>query len=287
MSQSTPLEVARELIRELLVNGPMKGATLKLRMLSAFEEATGETFNIAFRAYPKFSSFLLANTDIVDIQRPPIGQSGDIVVCLRAQTDEVRGSLDLLGPPAFYLLNGVWQAFTNPDPDRRRYIDRVSGRVIHHRKGVAPPELISDPSWIEINPVPALEQTKWMHDFLNLVAVSEGKIDLLKSIADMPYSANSNALFSKTLAEYADAWRRFRAGQVMRVVRSWSDETGVPFEKIAQPVTKATPTPTQESREAALRNTLIKAIRSASLEELRQISVPASLLNFYLHADGR
>ena len=287
MSHSTMLEVARNLIRDLLADGPMKGATLKLRMLSAFEKATGETFNAAFRIYPKFSSFLLANTDLVDIQRPGPGLSGDILVGLRAEREGSRETLDLLSPPTLYLQNDVWQAFTNPDPDRLRYVERATGRVVHYRNDNPPPELTGSPLWVEIKPVPAREQARWMHEFIDVVALPDGRRDVLVPIADMPYSATSNALFSKTLAEYTDVWRRFRAGQVMRAAREWSKQTGMPFEKIAHPVKTSPSTPTEDNRETSLRNALIKAIQAATLEELRQISVPATLLTVHLNADGR
>jgi hypothetical protein len=41
------------------------------------------------------------------------------------------------------------------------------------------------------------------------------------------------------------------------------------------------------SVEARLRTALIRAIEAASLDELRQISVPASLLTLQQHAHGK
>lgn len=290
MSDSVKLELARELIRSLLADGPMKGATLKLRMLRDFEQASGEAFDAAFRIYPKFSSFLAANNDLVQVSRPSPGVPGDITVRLRQGGGEEGGGhqqrIPLVSPDC-YLPTDVWQALTNPDPQRLRFFNRRTHKVEHYIEGKQANGLENSPEWVEIEPASAETQAEWMHKFIKSEPLPEGKRAGLLAIADLPYSSNTNAVFNRALAEYAPIWRRFRAGMVMQLARDWCEGADIPFEDISRPTVKPSAVPLADNREASLRSALIKAIQAATLEELRQIAIPASLLITHLHADGR
>lgn len=98
MNDEEQRQLARKLIRNLLAHGPMKGATLKLRMLADFETEAQTSFDAAFRIYPKFASFLAANDDLVEIIRPPAHMPGDITVRLRQSSDAARQTSAELQP---------------------------------------------------------------------------------------------------------------------------------------------------------------------------------------------
>ena len=291
MQDDEKLQVARRLIQNLLAGGPMKGATLKLRLLGDFESESGEAFDTAFRAYFKFSNFLAANSDLVEIQRPDAGTPGDITVRLRAQapnaiaahSDDAR---ELFKSPDRYLPRDIWQALTNPDPKRRRFLNQNTREVRHFLEDQPINGLASDRNWIEIKPVPATVQADWMRRFALSGASPPNKRDDLLAIAALPYSTTTNALFNKALAGSAQMWRRFRAVLIVNAAQEWCQKVGISFEGISQPAPSHAEKPSGTSQEGSLRDTLIEVIKAASLEELLQITIPASLLRFRKQVDG-
>lgn len=281
-------QIARNLLSKLLSAGPMKGATLKLRMLREFEDRAGVPFDAAFRGFPKFSSFLAANADLVEVTRPAVGSPGDIAVrLLVTQTQspaQVLRSVESEKLQATYLPNPIWLAFTNPDPRRRRRFNRRTLQIEHHLEG----ELRSDEGgaeWVEIKPIPAGEQLEWMRRFVNSETLPAAISERLLPILDQPYSSASLYLFRLAAGEHGDAWRRFRTDNVMAAVKDWCNQNGVPFSDVSRQVIKATPAP--RSQATSLRHILTEAVRTASEDELKLILVPASLLALVAHSSGR
>jgi hypothetical protein len=64
----------------------------------------------------------------------------------------------------------VWQAFANPDPERRRFLDRQTFQICHYTPNHYPEvkDLVErNPSqYAEIPPIAAETQKGWMRDFL-------------------------------------------------------------------------------------------------------------------------
>lgn len=288
MNDSAKLDVARELILAVLSDGPMKGATLKLRILGDFERRTGEPFNSAFRLYPKFSSFLAANADLVEVVRPPEGVAGDITVRLRQRSPNGASVPTSIPPLASecHLRHDVWQALTNPDPNRRRFFDRNRHTVVHYLAPDVPEVLERDAGWVEIKPATADEQASWVREFAEFEPLPESKRRLITLIGTEPYSSQANADIIGVLAEYSGVWRAFRASKVIELAHTWSAQAGIPFEAIAKRREKSVTAPKAVTGDG-LRDVLLRVIASASEDELRQIQLPASLFIIPSHANAR
>jgi len=280
MNEEEQRQLARKLIRNLLVPGPMKGATLKLRMLAQFEAEAQTSFDAAFRIYPKFASFLAANDDLVEIIRPPSNMPGDITVRLR-QASDVAGvaNPDLApeGATGFSLPREVWQAFTNPDVHRQRYYQKSTGSVVHFLDNVLPAAALDPNDWARITPIPPETQSGWMHRFVETNFAPSSKQVELRQVAGLPYTSALNHTFAFTLGAHAAAWKRYRASRVVAAVRQWADEHGISIDALAKAASRA-PGPEPEAPREALRTVLLEVIQNASADELRLIQVPASLL---------
>lgn len=236
---SDHLFLARELLRQLLAGGPQKGARLKVVLAREFERRVGTTFQQAFWNFPKFSAFLASNADLLDIVTP--GGPGDITVRLRqaGAPDRLAAAVPAPVSPGMFLPPPVWNAFTNPDPRRRRFFHRATGEIAHYVEGSqeAPNPRIAaavaeDSNYVEISPAPADKQSAWLKEFLASVPVPESKRSLLGTLAATPYSSAVNTAFGATLGDLAESWRQFRAARVQDTVRDWAERRDVPFDQI-------------------------------------------------------
>ena len=164
---SDELTLARELLRQILATGPQKGARLKVLLVREFERRAPTTFQQAFWTFPKFSAFLAANADLVEVHAP--GGPGDLTVRLRPQAtaDRAAAPAPQLASPARFLPPPVWNAFTNPDPRRRRYFNKVSREIVHYLENSQEPPnpriadlVVSDANYVEIQPASADPSTR-------------------------------------------------------------------------------------------------------------------------------
>lgn len=280
MNEEEQRQLARNLIRNLLAHGPMKGATLKLRMLADFEAQAQTSFDAAFRIYPKFASFLAANDDLVEIIRPPTNVPGDITVRLRQASDApspANADLAPEGATDFALPREVWQAFTNPDTHRRRYFQKSTGSVVHFLDNALPATALDPNDWVRISPIPSDVQSGWMHRFVETNFVPSTKQVELRQVASLPYTSALNHTFAFTLGAHAAAWKRYRASRVVAAVRQWAEENGISIEALAKTALRA-PAAEPEAPREALRTMLLELIQNASADDLRLIQVPASML---------
>lgn len=290
MNEEHSRQLARRLIQHHLAAGPMKGATLKLRLLADFARESGTQFDTAFRIYPKFSAFLAANADLVEIQRPLPGMSGDIRVNLRelegvtsSGVTSIAASHEVLDGP---LSRDMWQAFTNPDPHRQRYFQKSSSKVVHFLLGDAPLSPLDTEDFRRIDPISAASQSEWMRQFVESNFAASPKRDELLAIANIPYTSKLNHTFAYALGEFGEPWKRYRARCVQTAVRQWASLHSIALDALVPPPVTAPILQATDTVEA-LRQTLIDVIAAASIDELRLIHIPASLLRFRIRPNGR
>jgi hypothetical protein len=287
------LSLAREILRQVLATGPQKGARLKGLLSREFERRTETTFPQAFWKFRKFSAFLAANADLLEIV-PPDGP-GDITVRLRqpGTPDQLAASSPSLASPGKSLPPAVWNAFTNPDPRRHRFFHRGTGNVAHYleaSKEYPNPKIAAvvagDSNYVEIIPVSAEQQRSWLVEFLASVQVPESKRSLLATLSAAPYSSAVNTAFVATLGEYAESWRQFRASRVQGAVRDWAEQTGVPFDQVvglSVPPRQVESTPQEAATLAPpsvdeLRRWLHSVIDNLDAAGVSQILLPAGAL---------
>jgi hypothetical protein len=297
--------VVREILRELLSRGPQRGALLKLVFSREFErQSNGVSYQQAFWNYQKFTDLLVANSDLFEVQWPE--GPGDVTVKLR----DAAPSLALIATqpadtpaPQGFVRSDLWNAFTNPDPNRRRFIHRLSGEIVHFLahsgaeldRRIAD-QVATDGNFVEIQPARAEEQHAWMAAFIASSALPESKRRLVSDLINLPYSSRVNAIFLAALGEFAEGWRQYRSARVFDVVKRWRDETNFssglllgPKSHIQGPVRPPAPPPTVPDpstlvhtadgpAEAELRRLLHVAIDGMDHSELARVTLPATAL---------
>jgi hypothetical protein len=282
-----PTQIAREALRELLSIKERHAASLKLQMLQQLH-TRGIAPSDVFGAFPKFSAFLAAHSDIVDVQ--PGSLAGDVVVRLRRapQQPELAGSIDL------QVRGEVWRAFTNPDPRRRRFIDRRTGELRHFHEAeqhandkAAAAKIRSEPNFIEVDFIPAHTHSAWMKEFLQSTT---GLPDWSKQSAmhflAVPYETSLDFAFTKVLGPFGEAWRRFRGNRITAAIQKWAEAKGVPFDKLLMPGTATVkpeqepmaPVSSSEPNVADQKSMMSSILDECSEDELSRIMLPASVV---------
>lgn len=298
-------QIAREILQQILAGGPRKGAPLKAVLMREFQRQTGADFNAAFWNFPKFSNFLAANADLVDVSYPL--KIGDIAVSLRQPTDAVAevGLERAIYPTArrafsFRLPPPLWHAFTNPDPARRRFFHRLMHNVVHFVQGSeAEPNLSisasvqADSNYVEILPATAEQQNRWMREFVKTNDVPHGKRQLIDSLLAIPYTSQLNKTFCTALGEMEEDWNQWRALKIREFVEEWASANGITLDDLSAEITSPessalSPSPMPFGvghAEAELRRRLHAAIDSLAPGELPQVLLPAVVL-LRLSKDG-
>jgi hypothetical protein len=220
------LDLARQLLRSLLSSGPKYGAGLKIQLAREFERLSGVPFRSIERQFPKFSAFLAANSDLVEVVRPD--SVGDVTVHLKAAPHADDGTR------LSRLPTDLWHAFSNPDQRRRRYLNRATGRVVHFlpeseddldRRLAA--EVSGDKNYVEVAYPTAFRQSSWMHEFLGSTNIPDQIRATCTHLANVPYSSSVNTAFTIALREYGTTYRHFRFSRVMEAVKEWAERHGV------------------------------------------------------------
>lgn len=284
-------QVARELLRELLMTGAQRGARLKTLLAREFERRTGTDFSTAFWNYPKFSNFLLANSDLVDVSRP--SDPGDVTVRLKQSyaTAEPEMRQDVvINDVSFNLPKPLWHAFTNPDPKRRRFFHRLMHNVVHYVEGSTTdpnPRIAasvqSDRNYVEIIPAMAEQQSQWMKEFARAAPIPSAKKPVIDSLLNVPFTSQLNATFLTALGELSEQWSRSRALHVRQHVEQWANQNGITLDDLSAETAKVQkPSVSMHyatGTEADLRSMLHLAIDALSSAELAQVLLPATVLS--------
>ena len=77
-------DVVRDVLRGVLSSGSMLGARLRPLLIEEYRRATTRDMEPVLKSFGKFSAFLAANADLVDVRSDD--KSGDIRVSLKAVT---------------------------------------------------------------------------------------------------------------------------------------------------------------------------------------------------------
>ncbi|OFV98863.1 MAG: hypothetical protein A3F68_00885 [Acidobacteria bacterium RIFCSPLOWO2_12_FULL_54_10] len=287
------LPVIRDILRHFLSVSPMKGARLKPLVALEFERRTKTKFQNAFWMHVKFSDLLREVGDLVEIEVP--SGPGDILVRLRV-AEGAQPSITPASPYAAlhpYIQPELWHAFNNPDTQRRRFYHRQTKEVLHFVDGQVSDlayekRVRADRDFVEIKPILGSQHSAWMKEFIRSQSIPETLQRSLQSIAEIPYSSSLNRTFTLALDRSADAWRRFRTGKVIDLIRKWAEENNVALpELIRVPPERVM----RESIEAATassvaavaempeaRKMLHAILDSLDDADLGQVLIPASLL---------
>lgn len=285
---NSPAAFAREILIELLRNGRKFGAQLKPLIEQALR-ARGIPPETVLGQFRKFSDFLAANADLLEITTP--GGPGDIEVRLRTTPQPRSVSSDAsqdLRPDR--IRKELWQAVTNPDARRKRFLHRKTGEILHYLDGSPfsrnwdfAKRASEDPDFVEIDFARAEQQTAWMKEFLDSTpTIPDWTRRTAEHFLSVPYESSLNTAFVSALGDPTGmAWNRWRSIKVLEHVKAWAERRGVSlnlvlgYPQYPQALTSES-TASESPAEAStpgLRAFLHQAIDEATEDELRQVVI--------------
>lgn len=280
----TDISTFSTIIKQLLQVTPEEvSARLKQRLIVASLDQGLGVFDEGALGFAKFREFLETGLrDLVDVRRPE--GHGDLIVSLKPEyrTSPVALTPTLGAMPA--LRGDVWQAFTNLDASRRRFINKKSFVVRHYLTGAqseSRTEIETHPTdFVEISPIARSVLVGWMKQFLDSTTITGSELANLQALTSSSSYVNGlNETFSKALGEYAPAWRQFRAERVFEQVRHWANESRIPFDNLlAKPKLRLDPIATPSSEPAnsstpAL-NRAIKLLETLTEQDIDRLVLP-------------
>jgi len=227
-------DASSQLLTQILsVDSPELGARLKQRLKSAFASNGLGVFDEKALGFRKFSDYLLrAHGDLVNVEWQE--GLGDILVSLRG-TPTARPHVPTFKQPNAsdgpVIRSDVWQAFANPDPERKRFFNTRTDKVVHYLDGHDSTERAqveaSPESFVEIRPIPEELQTRWMRDFLDAASLPPNEKEALGPLIVEPYSSTVNATCTRALGAHGVAWRKYRTAQVTSTIKAWASNADV------------------------------------------------------------
>lgn len=234
-----PTPITQLILNLLSSSSPELGARLKQRLNAALSSKGLGPFNERAYGVKRFSNFLeQALGERVFIDRPQ--GAGDIRVSLRRPQSfqeskwtegpqEARGKVPVIR-------SDIWQAFTNPDPERKRFFHRETRVIRHYLQGESSSikiEVDGEPEkFIEVEPIDRDVQIDWMRAFLDSVRMAPSDRAPLDALIGDHYSSGVNATFTRALGLHGNAWRLFRTHNVTSLIQKWAQQHGVPFEHL-------------------------------------------------------
>lgn len=234
-------EVSKLLVQLLSARSPEIGARLKQRLNALLRERNLEPFDERRYGYKKFQDFLeKGQRDVLQVTRRADG--GDIQVSLTEATQaaveapvlqSVVSPSEWAGRP---IRSDVWQAFANPDPDRRRYLDRQTFQVCHYtptdHAEVRAKVTLNPAQYAEIPPILGDTQKGWMREFLDAVPVTGPERNVLDQMLAQPYTSALNAAFTRSLASKAALWREHRLKLVLNTIYQWAKANCIDVDRL-------------------------------------------------------
>lgn len=280
-----------QLLAELLSESPEVGARLKQRLVALSKDRGLVPFNHTTLGFRSFKEFLQNGTEGLAIVEPPVGP-GDLLVSLNETYRSLYYPANIAGeehvPQAQQELtvrNAVWQAFCNPDTNRKRFLHVGSGAVRHFTQQEGMPRDIEEhpEEFLEITPISGDEQLVWMRHFANrddLLGVTK---EALNEILVGPYTSGMNKAFTQALGENSRDWRQERTARIEEIIRRWAMEQKFPVHKLYVPrsgtVAQSMDRPTVSSATPAIgaREKASKLLEVLSDEDIARLIIPAIL----------
>lgn len=233
-------DASAQLLTQILsIDSPELGARLKQRLKSAFVSSGLGVFDEKSLGFKKFSDYLLrAHGDLVHVERQE--GLGDILVSLRNTPAARSLYLPTLKQPKAsdgpVIRSDVWQAFANPDPERKRFFNTQTDKVVHYLDGQDSTERAqveaSHASFVEIRPISGEHQAQWMRDFLDGASLPPDEKEALGPLIAEPYSSTVNATFTRALGAHGVAWRKYRTAQVTSTIETWASDASIALSRL-------------------------------------------------------
>ncbi len=282
MSHSEEDSVRRILAKIVREKSPISGAQLKVRLIWETTRAGLRQFDEGLFGYRKFTDFLAdIGSDLLTIEYPE--GPGDVKVSMRETLNGPESEYAKPKRETVRLRNDAWQAFTNPDPKRKRFWSKETGAIHHYLEGQGSDlkeQICSQPSlFIEIQPIKATKQRAWMKNFLDDAELTDQQKQTILPIPDQPYSSFVNVLFTRALGKNGESWRSFRIGKVLEQAREWAENNDIPFEQLKSDLGES-PASAMAARaviENSVRDRLDEVLSMLNDDDIRQVILPTAL----------
>jgi len=283
MEDST--DVSQLILHLLSKNSPELGARLKQRLNKALNSNGRPRFDEKALGYRKFAEFLhdtLSDYITIDLPATP----GDLSVSLkRIPLPAAHKAPPRQDSPR--IRSDVWQAFTNPDPLRKRFFQRDNRAILHFlskRSESYQEQLNGNPqNFVEIEEISAQNQIQWMHELLDEIKLESGERAPLEALISAGYSSSANAAFTRALGEHEEKWRRYRTRRVAKTIETWAQEHHVAYDELCEPKTDTLAGQSSPALAAAPAEVLTPRQQAEQLlkrlddEEIAKIVIPAML----------
>ena len=229
-----------QLLKQLLeAHSPEVGARLKQRLNALLIGQGLGHFDERVFGFRKFGDFLQkTQAEILRVDRSD--QSTDIVVSLvGTPTSPVQTSRSVVETDQAAIRSDVWQAFTNHNIQRKRFLNKETFALKHFIENDQSPashEVAENrEKFIEIQPVPGGEQLGWMREYLSTVPLQAADKAPLEAMTEQLYTSSLNAAFTRALGEKGEGWRHFRTHRVTEAIERWASQHEVPLDHLRKP----------------------------------------------------
>jgi hypothetical protein len=273
-----------QLLTQLLSDRPPEfGARLKQRLNATFAEKGMGKFDERSFGFKRFQDFLeQGHGHLITVQRP--SGAGDILVSLKIP--KILGTPRTVQIEPAPIRSDIWQAFTNPDSTRKRFLNKQTLVVRHFNEAQEPQasyaEVTSSPDeFIEITPIGGETQIEWMRRFLEeTVNIPSDERIAFEAMLTEPYSSGVNAAFTRALGEHSTAWRNYRSRRILDSINNWARQHEVQMDRLrVQPRQPADMTENVHGGTApfSAREQVIKLLELLSDDDINRLVLPTLL----------
>lgn len=272
------IETIKDLIRQKLYEkSPELGARLKQKINQTLISEGLPTLVERNYGFKKFSELLEGTLGTELAIHKSDTASGDILVEF---TPSRTAPPQTLGFENLKLRNDVWQAFTNPDPDRKRFFNPSENTVTHFKVSTNPEQfdrMIESDDYVEIKPIEGQTQIAWMKEFLSTKQPGVESELKISGILERPYTSKSNVDFTKALPNDGVEWRQYRTQKINKVIKDWTRENNIALEKLQSLAIKAPKSLKPSNSELTPREKAHKLLDMLSDEEIASYAIPSLL----------
>ncbi len=289
------LERASQLLQQILAaRSPELGARLKQRLTASLREQGLPPFDERALGHKSFQVFLeKTQAEWLTVSRPSEGP-GDILVSLLAPPS-TAAALPARPEPPSHFRNEVWQAFTNPDPSRKRYLHKRTGELVHFKAGERSQHAVAysaaTDEYAEIEFIDGARQREWMEEYLNAVPIVGDERQAYESMMAAPYSSAMNVAFTRALGGKQEQWREFRTSRVATAIVDWASKYAVPIHLLGRASSTSEPTPVRSQDQEvaarpvqAARHDALKLLELLTDDEIKSIVLPVLLSTMLLRS---
>lgn len=264
------------------------------------QHRTSASFSESRLGFRSFRDFLLEaqRQGFVDLREAPGGDLEILVAGVSRDSTVATGRRPVPSGRRRHdrVRSDFWRAFVDWGDGLKRLYDRSTGRVVMFAGEAPPPELElpdarearaawsnSPERFVEIKPVPFIDQLAWMREFADSLDDAAMKTALQRAL-ESERPARAFAQIVRGVPQLADAWFTQLFRKVADTIQSWGEQNSLEVEFL-EPVPRRSLGPPRIAgpavgpvSEAKVRERLHAAIERMPLADLLRISLPVEYL---------